>query len=226
MGRIEEQTDLLDEVPGRHDQGGRSQARFQRHIEEHVGRHLKHAADVLLRFHKRRGFDHLIVAGPEEVIPEFERTLHDYVRRRIVARVSLPMTATAEDVLEQSLGVEERLEAERERETLERLKAESAAGRQAVLGLTGVLDALNDGRVDTLVVSFGFRAEGVRCSSCGLLAAGGRRCRTCRGSLQPVRDVVESAVAAALRQNARVETLSYLGPEQANGHEVGALLRY
>ncbi|HEY2665602.1 MAG TPA: Vms1/Ankzf1 family peptidyl-tRNA hydrolase, partial [Actinomycetota bacterium] len=37
-----------DDVPGRHDQGGWSQPRYQRHIEDHVDRHLSDVAGKLL----------------------------------------------------------------------------------------------------------------------------------------------------------------------------------
>ncbi|HSJ94563.1 MAG TPA: Vms1/Ankzf1 family peptidyl-tRNA hydrolase, partial [Gaiellaceae bacterium] len=40
-GRLEEFTDLSTETPGRHDQGGWSQARFQRHIDELAAGHLR-----------------------------------------------------------------------------------------------------------------------------------------------------------------------------------------
>jgi peptide chain release factor subunit 1 len=226
MGSIREQSEVFDDVPGRHDQGGWSQARFQRHVDDHVSRHLKHVAEVLLRFFKRHGFDHLILAGPEEAVAEFERVLHDYLAQRVVARISLPVTATTADVLARSLEIEERLEEEKERRIVERLRAEAAAGRQAVLGFSGVMEALNDGRVDTLVVPFGLQTRGRRCVECGRLAMEGKRCRTCGGTLEMVPDVVETAVAAALRQSARVETVSFAGPETLDGERIGALLRY
>src|SRR6266571_8571487 len=99
LGRIEEESDLLDDVPGRHDQGGWSQGRYQRHVDEHRQKHLKHTADVLFRFFKRRRFDHLILGGPEEILPEFERELHDYLRKRIVARPAMAVTEPAATVL-------------------------------------------------------------------------------------------------------------------------------
>jgi peptide chain release factor subunit 1 len=224
MGRIQEETDVFDDVPGRHDQGGWSQARYQRHIEDHVERHLRHVGEELFRYFKRRGFDHLILAGPEEVVVEFDRALHDYLKRRVVARVTLPMTATAAEVLDRSLQVEEEVEARREREVVEKVTAEAAAGRQAVIGLEPVLAALNDSRIDTLVVPFGVAAEGVKCTRCGWLGTSGTRCRACGGPTERVVDVVESAVAKAIRQSSRVETLSnWEGREKA---EVGALLRF
>jgi peptide chain release factor subunit 1 len=226
MGRIHEASDVFDDVPGQHEQGGWSQARYQRHIEEHVGKHLKRVAEVVLGFLKRKDFDHLILAGPEEILPQFEQGLHDYLRQRIMARTTLAMTASASDVLQRSIAVEERVEAERERKTLERLNAESAAGRQAVRGLGPVLTALNDGRVETLVVPFGVSRKGMRCSSCGRLALEGETCVTCGGELDGVPDVVESAVASALRQSTRVESLSVIGLDQAGEQDVGALLRF
>ena len=230
MGAIQERADVFDEVPGQHEQGGRSQARYSRHIEEMVARHLKHVADVMLRFFKRRGFDHLILAGPEEVLPEFERGLHDYLRRRIVGRITLAMTASPQEVLERSLAAEEAVEAVRERKVAEHVAAEAAAGRHAVLGLHGVLGALNEGRVETLVAPIGLSGKGLECPRCGWLATEGdpASCGSCGGRMDPVEDVVDSAVAAALRQSSHVETLPQTAGDAgtAGRLQVGALLRY
>ena len=225
-GRIDEETDLFDDVPGRHDQGGWAQARFQRHIQDHVGRHLKHVADELLRYERRRRFDHLILAGPDETVAEFERSLHDYLRRRVVGTRSLPMASSVKDVLACALDVEDRREEERERATVERLKGEAAAGRQAVIGLPSSLAALNEARVDTLVVPIGRSAAGVRCPRCGWLALEGSACPVCSAGTEPVPDVVDAGVAKALQQRARVETLTYLNGQGIPLEDVGALLRF
>ena len=225
LGRIEEQSDLLDDVPGRHDQGGWSQARYQRHVDDHRQRHLKHTAEVVLRLYKRRQFDHLILAGPQEVVVEFERELHDYVRKRIRARINLPMTASPSEVLERSLQLEEEMERERERETVDRLKADAAAGRQAVLGLAGTLRALGENRTGTLIVAFDLHAQGHECPSCGRLSEKSGRCEACGSETLPVRDVVESAVAKAVLQDCRVETVTGETSLQEVGG-IGALLRF
>jgi len=107
-----------------------------------------------------------------------------------------------------------------------RLLAAAATGRGAVTGLRDVLGALNDGRVDTLVVPFGLAAEGARCSECGRLAQGGSRCRSCGGPLESLSDVVEASVGAAIRQGARVETVSFVSGGTLDGAEVGAFLRF
>jgi peptide chain release factor subunit 1 len=226
LGEIEEVTDILDEVPGQHDQGGWAQRRLQRHIEDHVLRHLKRVADAVLRLHQRRGFDHLLLAGPDEVVGELERDLHDYVRRTVAGRLPLAMSASLPEILERVMDVERDLEARREREAVERVVGEAAArtGR-AVGGLSETLDALERGRVDTLVVSADLQAQGVRCRSCGHVAMEGDRCPACGSGTESAPDLVEEAVEMALRQRCRVETVADGdGLERLGG--IGALLRF
>src|SRR6266571_2169766 len=77
---------------------------------------------VALFSSSRAGFwEDVVVPRP---VPEFERGLHDYLKRRIVARTTLPMTASVDLVLEKSLAVEEAVEAERERRVVEQVRAE------------------------------------------------------------------------------------------------------
>ncbi|MGH2656991.1 MAG: Vms1/Ankzf1 family peptidyl-tRNA hydrolase [Actinomycetota bacterium] len=228
LGEIEEVSRLLDDVPGRHDQGGWAQARLQRHIEDHVQRHLKHVADTLLRIQRRRAFDHLVLAGPEEAVAALERDLHDYARRRILARVSLPMTASADDVLDRIMHLEVELEAHRESEAVRRLLSEDASGTgRAVTGMGGTLSALEANRAEVLVLAEQLRAGGVRCERCGHLATAGpdRPCASCGGSVVEVPDLVEEAVELALRQRSRVETVAD-GDPLAEVGGVGALLRF
>ncbi|MGH2738719.1 MAG: Vms1/Ankzf1 family peptidyl-tRNA hydrolase [Actinomycetota bacterium] len=228
LGEIEEVSRLLDDVPGRHDQGGWAQARLQRHIEDHVQRHLKHVADTLLRIQRRRPFDHLVLAGPEEAVAALERDLHDYARRRILARVSLPMTASADDVLDRVMHLEVELEGRRESEAVRRLLSEAASGTgRAVTGMGGTLSALEANRAEVLVLAEDLRAGGVRCERCGHLASAGpdRPCGSCGGPVVEVPDLVEEAVELALRQRCRVEIVAD-GDPLAEVEGVGALLRF
>jgi peptide chain release factor subunit 1 len=226
LGEAEEISSVLDDVPGQHDQGGWSQPRYQRHIEDHVQRHLKHVADTLLRLQQDRGFDHLLLAGPEEMVAALERELHDYVRRTILDRISLPMTVSVDDVLARTMDMERELEQRREQEAVDRLAAEVARGPgRAVHGMGETLAALESGRVDTLVVDAGLRAEGVRCTSCGHLDLKGERCAACGSPVHRAPDLVEEAVETALRGRCRVETIANGASLEALGG-IGALLRF
>lgn len=192
LGVVEEVDRFQDDVPGRHDQGGWAQARFQRHTRDHIHRHLKRVAETLLRLKERRPFDHLVLAGSEDLLAELERELHPYLIERLVDRTNLPITVPADEVLSHALAVEERLEAGREVAAVTRLasEAESATGR-VVAGIEETLAALEAGRVDTLVVQFDLEASGVRCLSCGHLDVGGRRrCAVCGSAVERTSDLV------------------------------------
>lgn len=225
LGRIREVSEVMDEVPGRHDQGGWAQMRMQRHVDDHRQKHLKHVADALFRLFKREPFDHLVLAGPAEAHLELERGLHDYLRQRIRARVCLPMTATTEEVLARCLEVEESLERGREHEQAVRLLEAAAAGSRAVTGLRGTLAALGDGRVGELMVSLDLAEPGAVCPSCGRLSEHDSRCVRCGARLEPVADVVELAVAEAVRQGCAVETVVD-GNELEPVGGIGAMLRF
>jgi peptide chain release factor subunit 1 len=225
LGRVEEVTDVFDDVPGRHDQGGWSQMRMQRHVDDHRLRHLKRVAEALFQLLKTRPFDSLVLAGPAEARLDLEHTLHPYLKERVRAGLTLAMTATLDEVAARCLEVEEDLERRNEAAKVEALKAAAESGGKAVTGLPGTLAALAEGRAGEIMVSPDLSAPGFSCPSCGRLTDRGTRCPACGSKMEPVPDVVEEAVAQALRQGCRVETV--LHPEGlAQYGGIGALLRF
>ncbi|MEW6059573.1 MAG: Vms1/Ankzf1 family peptidyl-tRNA hydrolase [Actinomycetota bacterium] len=224
VGRIDEISDVWDEVPGRHEQGGWAQMRMQRHVDDHRRKHLKNVADSLFRLWKRRPFDDLILAGPAEAHTDLERGLHAYLRQRVRARITLPIVASPEEVLRRSIEIEEEVEQEARRKRIEQLTKAAANGRRGVVGLEATLAALAEGRVADVLVSIDLAAAGARCPSCGRFAEREGECTGCGTRLEPVPDVVESAVAQALRQGCRVETVVDDGLSELGG--IGGILRF
>lgn len=225
MGQIEEVGGVADEVPARHDRGGRAQMRMQRHVDDHRARHLRRVADRLLTLWRRRRFDRLILAGPAEAHRELEPELHDYVRRCVRSHAVLPIGARAEQVLAKVLEVEEEAERESEREVVRRLEAALGSREGGVAGVEPTLEALSAGRVGELVVSHTMSTPGARCASCGRLLIRASRCPTCGSATERIPDVVEAAVAAAFRSGARVEAV--VDDESMRSFDgVGALFRF
>ncbi len=225
MGQIEEVAGVIDEVPGRHDQGGRAQMRMQRHVDDHRSRHLRHVAERMFALWRRRPFEHLVLAGPAEAHHALEGELHDYLRQRIRGHVVLPLAATTQQVLERVVEIEERVERESEHEVLERLEAAVGGRSGGVIGLERTLEALSVGRVGELVVSHRVSAPGARCPACGRLLVRASRCPSCGGRTERIPDVVEAAVAVAFRNGARVETIVD-DDREPSFDGVGALLRF
>src|SRR5215217_8906526 len=125
---------IHDLVFGQHDQGGWSQARYQRGIEKEKDDHLKHTGEALMKHFKRRPFERLIVGGPREVVADFEQKLHHYIRERLAGRIEVDVEHSGADgVLEAAWPLIEKLEHDREREVLEKLGERGACGLDDVL---------------------------------------------------------------------------------------------
>jgi peptide chain release factor subunit 1 len=216
---------IHDLVFGQHDQGGWSQARYQRGIEKEKDDHLKHTVEALMKHFKRRPFERLIVGGPREVVADFESKLHGYLAERLAGRIDVDVEhSTAEQVLEAVQPRFEELEEEREAEALERLgEAARAAG-----GLEDVLRALNERRVETLVVDERFGAEGASCPTCGWLGAGGERnCPVDGTELERLEDLTEAAVELTIQQSADILAVRRRRDELAErAGGIAALLRF
>src|SRR6266700_6363171 len=83
-GRLREIAQHFDEAPGRHDQGGWSQARYQRHIEKLVQEHLKGVAQELDRSKRRLQSPKIVLVCSEEMKSEFTDALSADVRASLV----------------------------------------------------------------------------------------------------------------------------------------------
>jgi peptide chain release factor subunit 1 len=151
--------DVYDWVPGRAREGGLSEERYQRSVDEDAKHHFAHVADGMLQRHKQQPFDRLLVAAPEPEYSEVIERLHPYVRERCAGRVDLDVeSATAEQVLEASAPAM-RADADRHaRAVLERLRAGIGRGDGAVHGDKAVRDALQQQRVEVLL--YDDRADG------------------------------------------------------------------
>jgi hypothetical protein len=224
-GDVSETDRIEDAVFSQHDQGGWSQSRYERGIEKEKDDHLIHVADLLFTILKTEGFDRLLVGAPDELVGEFEDRLHSYVRERCVGRLRLDIdNSSVDDVRAAVAEALDAYQAGQEREALDRLIEAVGRDTRGANGLAAVLAALNEARVDTLLVAEGLRASGVRDAATGLLyaseadAPGGAR-------LEPVEDIIEPAVEKAIEQSARVLPVSHHDDLVPLGG-VGAVLRY
>jgi peptide chain release factor subunit 1 len=221
---LEETDRIEDDVHRQHDQGGWSQARYQRSVEKEKLDHLDHTAEVAFRLYKRRGFDRLLIGAPEELVNEFEGRLHTYLRERIAGRLQLDVeNASTEDV---RAGAAQKIEEHvrrREREALDRLAEGIGRGGRGAAGLAAVLEALGAARVETLLIAPGFKAPGFVDRETGILYAEEDRPRG--RPLERCEDVVERAIERAIEQSADVIAVRHhddLGPLGG----IGAVLRY
>jgi hypothetical protein len=222
---LEETDRIEDDVHSQHDQGGWSQARYQRGVEKEKDDHLQHTADVTFALYQRSGFDRLLVGAPEELVNELEAKLHSYLQQRIVGRIQCDVENSSVDEVRSCAG--ERIldyVRGREREALDRMIGGIGSGGRGAGGLRDVLAALAEARVETLLIARGFTAPGFCDRSTGVLYADAADAPE-PGALESVDDVVEKAIEKAIEQSAEVIGVRHhedLGPLGG----IGAVLRY
>jgi peptide chain release factor subunit 1 len=175
-GRLEELTDLFDEQPRRHDQGGWSQARFQRHVDNLASEHLRLVADELDRLVRRTRGIQVVVMSSEETWAEFSTLLSREVRGAIAGWAHAEARAGSAELLERATPVLARWRAEREREILDRWREEAGRNGRAASGWEETLEAASDGRVELLLFRDGVERAAWRCPACGRVAAAEGSC--------------------------------------------------
>jgi peptide chain release factor subunit 1 len=213
---------IHDTVFGQHDQGGWSQARYQRGIEKEKDDHLKNTAEALMRHFKRRPFQRLITGGPREVVADFEHKLHGYLRERLAGRLEVDVdTATPEGVLRAAQPLFDELERGRESEALERL------GERGAWGLGEVLRALNERRVELLLLDEQFSGPGGQCPECNWLGpAEERRCPADGSRVMALDDLTDPAIELALQQSAGLLAVRHDRDALSAHSGIAAVLRF
>src|SRR4051812_18348569 len=226
MGELVDKSELFDQLP-RHDddKGDWDKDHVRDHSAALAHQHVRRAAHVAFEVFQQRPFDHLIIAAPDDLTHELERELHTYLRDRIAARLTgLATNASESAIRAATVEVERQVNRTKEANLVNRLR-EAAGTSKAIVGLDGVLAALADRRVDTLIVSDGFEAPGFRCTGCGFLAPKGRTCARCSSKMERCDDVVEDAILETMAQSGKLAVCIGNADLDVLGR-VGALLRY
>jgi peptide chain release factor subunit 1 len=222
--QMREVANIVDDVHRWHDQGGWSQARYQRGIVKETRDHVKHAADELFRHFKQGTVQRLIIGTSDELRSEIEAQLHSYLRERIVGWIDVDARSNPSIVAKEVAEIIEQDERERERAWLDRLQSELGRNARGVAGLADTLSALNERKVEAILLQQGFRAEGWATPGSDFLA-------TEPGSspageeLQKRDDVIEAALESALEQSAEVVVVRHHPDLEALG-SIAAVLRY
>ena len=222
-------TPLVDEtadVPGRHNQGGWSQGRYERHIETIVDRHLREVADALDRCVRALRDVRVVLAGTEETRAGFEGLLAPETRAALVGWVAAEADADAPQLLEAARPLLEEWRAGREEELLARWREEAARNGRAATGWEETLQAASDGRVELLLVQDGADRPAFVCPECGRAQARDGSCPLDGTTLQPADAGLDLAVHQTLAHGGTVEVI---GEEHRDLEPVGglaALLRF
>jgi peptide subunit release factor 1 (eRF1) len=130
-------------------------------------------------------------------------------------------------VLAAARPILDELTARRDAELVARIDEGLGKGGRAVAGLSDVLTAVHERRIDTLVIQEGFTAKGTRCPQCGWMGVSASGQCPADGTMTDVVDnIVETAVGRAFGQDARVRFLGADDEAIEMKGSIAALLRF
>jgi peptide chain release factor subunit 1 len=224
-GRLRSLADRSEETHGRHDQGGWSQASYQRHIEELVGRHLRDVADELDRHVRRLRSPRVVIVSSEQTRAELDDLLSNATRGALAGWTQAEAHASPAELLAAVEPVLERWREGQEKRSIERWREERGRAGRAAAGWSETLEAASDGRVETLLFEEGAEHSAFVCPECGRASVDGGSCPLDGMDMEPEANGLDLAVHQTLRHGGTVWALQHHN-DLAPVENIGALLRY
>jgi peptide chain release factor subunit 1 len=224
-GQLREIADETEDVPGRHDQGGWSQARYERHIDEIVERHWRRVAETLDRCVRTRHGARVVLVAAEDMRSDFESMLSNEVKGRLLGWTTAEAHADGPQLLEAARPVIEAWWEQRETQLLERWREEAAKNGRASTGWEQTLEAASDGRAELLLVQDGADEPAYQCPRCGRAQISNGSCPLDGTTLEARESGLDLAVHQTLAHGGTVQVIRGRRDLEPVGG-VGALLRY
>jgi peptide chain release factor subunit 1 len=233
LGELKEQEGFLGEEV-RHVKRGGASSLFgrlggisgkARHSEETIERNLKESAEFAVKFFDENHVRRILIGGTDDNINQFQSHLPKTWQSLIVGTFPVSMTARPDEVQKKALEIGQQAERRRETRLVEQMITSAAKGSDGVVRLDNTLNAVYEGRVQTLIVREGYRAEGFQCQGCGYLTTQALdACPFCGKPFTQIKDAVEMAVRKVMKDGGDVEIV-YENPKLEE-IGIGGVLRY
>jgi peptide chain release factor subunit 1 len=224
-GRLREVADRTEETQGRHDQGGWSQARFQRHIDNLALAHFKEVAEELERRYRRLGRPRIVVVAGEETQAEFADVLPAELEEAVIGWTNADAHASDSELEALVQPFLDEWRQTREREAIERWREEVGKNALGVSGWADTLEAASDGRVELLLHQAGVQRDAHRCPACGRASLTATTCPLDGTTMEHRDDALDLAVRLTLAYGGDLLALEH-GQDLEPVDGIGAVLRF
>jgi peptide chain release factor subunit 1 len=199
-------------------QGGWSQARYQRHIENFHVQHAKDVIDALDKIVQQENIAEIIIAGDEVVMPLLREQMPKHLSERVVEHVRMNLNTPEQQLIDTALEAMRRVRSQTERETVEAAVGAFRSGGLGVVGPQDTLEALIKGQVDELLITANLRE---------LQPVGALAPSTASDSLEAVLpEPVLETVAAGEPAEARTETVRLADELITKAAQTGARITF
>jgi peptide subunit release factor 1 (eRF1) len=207
--------------------GGYDAGHAERRVADDALHHFKFIAEFVKDGLEKNMFEYWILGCQDTHWSQFEPQLHSYAKQKLLGRFSAEVAHVSNEEIhshaeEIFAGAQQRRCQEVARETL----SQARHNARGVTGLRRVLNALELGEVQTLLIGQNFHAQAVECSGCGHLDAHlVHLCPVCGRETREVVDVSEAILPWVILRDIE---LFYVkdDPEFDKVGNIAALLRY
>jgi len=196
-----------------------------KHEDEVTARNMRECAAKANAFFASRPIRRLFLGGTNENVAQFREMLPHKLQSCLVGSFPVERDAGESEVRQRALNLLREVNAEREDKLVERLITLNAQGANAVVGLDKTLQAVSDKRVETLIISDGYKTPGYVHDSSGFLVSNLALSPLAESEMTGTADVVEAAVAQTVSQGGHVEVIAE-NPSLEDAGRIGAILRY
>ena len=234
LGELREQEGVLGESIRRVKHGGGSQAAGRRsgeagqtyYSEEVAERNMREAAEFAAQFFNQKNVRRVLLGGTDDNLALFRSLLPKAWQSLVVGSFPISMNASHDEVLERAMAAGKKTDVLREKRLVDAVITGAAKGRGGVVDLDNTLGAIHEGRIQTLLITDGFRAPGYRCKGCEYMTSQEMtKCPFCENEFEKIDDAVELTVRRVLQNGGEVEVLEN-NPKLREHGNIGALLRY
>ncbi|MEX2431618.1 MAG: Vms1/Ankzf1 family peptidyl-tRNA hydrolase [Dehalococcoidia bacterium] len=204
-GQVDEIKEYHANVPGRHNEGGWSQRRYERHTVVHIERHLEAVAKDLGAIVQPGGIRRVFLAGPVEPVKRFRNDLPPAVAGLVQEELPIDAHASPDDMIKRVLPAARQAERQEEEAVVEELVTRAEKNAQAVTGVNETMAAMNRHEVYKLAMSADINSDARYCMGSQLLFGPmGAHEEQCVG---PVRNVWlrQELPCYALQRNVEIE---------------------
>ncbi|MDO8512292.1 MAG: Vms1/Ankzf1 family peptidyl-tRNA hydrolase [bacterium] len=225
MGEIEQSAEFINDIPNRSKQGGWSQKRYEHRVDNAIEKHIQRVTKHLVKQIANTDVKRIVLGGDPDILYLFKKNLPDREQKMVIGHIPAKTNEPSTETLERTLKIAASAERASEKNAVLELRNALAHPNKATAGLQNTLKAINENRVQKLLLIQGFHSPGSWCTNCHTLSLPQIRCSNCQNVTKPVEDILEQAAEKVFLEDGVVEFVDENIDLTALG-SVGALLRY
>lgn len=216
LGKMEEISEVIhSDVPQRINAAraawkGLRETKVQRHIEDHLQRHLHKTAKAAKKYFQKNGASYLVVGAHRELVERFKNALDKKILDKVIGSYHIVPGYKLNRIKEKSEMVIDEYEKGIELKIVENLLNKASKRKSlAVLGLNLVLENLYLQNIDTIVLSIHYKETGYECHKCHYLSSYLRTCPKCGIEMSRMSDIADEIIEKAIVSKIKIKHLFF-----------------